>query len=727
MFDGRSILILLSAFYFGTIPTLITAASLSSYRYYLTIYYNDSVGLIPGLLWIIIPTIIGLSWRFYRLRGKEKSNTIPHSEQYLMFLITQIIVTSILFLFPKSVSIDSIAKIAPTLILIYPISGYIVSVFMMKIRRNYFLQKEISKREQEYINLFNSVSFCTLLVDAQTHYIVNANEEAKRIYGFTLDEFITLKPADISIYGALEMKNLFSKKTSYDNDYFRSKHRIKNGNIINVEIRKKFQRINDVEYIIINIIDVTKRVKDEQSLQNTNEKLKVTLKGVTNAIFVLDEYGNVEVVNDRGLSFVSSPNYIGEPISKIVQVDSNQNIELNSVVLDCLQNEVTFQSSSDFYIYDNEAKQHIVEFSLSPIKFKENQVSGAILIINDVTKRQIESKQNKYNSQHDHHTGLYNRYFFDAELQRLNTARQLPISILMGDINGLKIINDTFGHMEGDLYIKIISDILKSATRVEDIVARWGGDEFVILLPQTSKEDALIIAARIKDLCEKSRYQKVTPSISLGIATKVNNKQDINGVLLLAEEEMYSNKQKEGKKLRNQLLKNIYSSIHNIHPDIMLHAKRLMDDARQFGEYLNLSKEEIKTLVVCAHRHDIAWITVADKEFDKTKKLIEQDLSFNSKFPEISYRISKAFPELSHVSKHLESLQENYDGTGIPYGLQGEEISKLSRIIQILDYFDVAKTKDLSDETVLNELSSLAGKRFDPNLVNKYINYKKNA
>lgn len=726
VFDGRSIVILLSALYFGAIPTLITAVSLSAYRYYLTIVYNDTSGLIPGILWIIIPTIIGLSWRYFRFRKSDNPTKLPHLEQYFMFLFTQITIVSILFLFPNKISLSTISKIAPTIVLVYPLSGYIVSIFMLKLRKNYVDKKELIESEQEYLQIFNSVSFCTVIIDLETHHVVKANDKALSIYGYTLEEISMLKPSDISIYGTLEMKNLLNTNNQSDDHFFRSKHRTKSGKIIHVEVRRKFHMINGVEYIIANILDVTKRVQDEQSLQSINEKLKVTIKGVTNAIFVLDKFGNVEIINDHGLNYVSLTNYIGEHIGKILQIESNHQLNFNDILFDCINNESPYESTKPFVILDKFSVEHTIEFSIAPIKHIDNKISGAILIINDITKRQEESNQIMYHSQHDHHTGLYNRYFFDAELNRLNTERQLPLSIIMGDINGLKIINDTFGHMEGDNYIQVISEILNSATRIEDIVARWGGDEFVILLPQTTSQEAKMIVKRIQDLCEKSRYEYTTPSISLGVSTKTNIEFDINRLLLLAEEQMYSNKQSDGRLFRSQILKRIYTEIQNIHPDLIMHAKNLMEDSKAFGEYIKLNKEELKTLITLAHRHDIAWITVRNKTFDKTQKLIDQDLSFSNTFPEISYRIAKAFPELSHIAHLLECQKEHYDGSGFPYGYSEENIPFLTRILQIVDKVDVLHTKSYTNELVINELNRLKGNILDPHLVEKYIEYYKN-
>lgn len=115
----------------------------------------------------------------------------------------------------------------------------------------------------------------------------------------------------------------------------------------------------------------------------------------------------------------------------------------------------------------------------------EGNILGLIGVSRDITKSKQKEEEILYLNYHDVLTGLYNRAFFDEELKRLDTERQLPLSVIIGDINGLKLINDALGHAEGDKLLVAMSKILKNCCRAEDIIARTGGDEFGILLPKT--------------------------------------------------------------------------------------------------------------------------------------------------------------------------------------------------------------------------------------------------
>ena len=152
-------------------------------------------------------------------------------------------------------------------------------------------------------------------------------------------------------------------------------------------------------------------------------------------------------------------------------------------------------------------------------------INGLLFNYHDISERIKREKKIRFLSFHDSLTNLYNRSFFEAEKKRLDTARQLPLSIIMGDVNGLKLTNDAFGHTEGDKLLIAIADILKACCRKEEIIARIGGDEFCIILPQTDSATAQSICLSIYQACEKYKCGKgkrtFYPSISLGHSTKV--------------------------------------------------------------------------------------------------------------------------------------------------------------------------------------------------------------
>src|SRR5690554_2796462 len=198
-------------------------------------------------------------------------------------------------------------------------------------------------------------------------------------------------------------------------------------------------------------------------------------------------------------------------------------------------------------------KGRIFRTNKFPIKLL-NGSYGVGAYIEDISKevKTLEEKKEQfkriqYLSYYDPLTGLHNRNFFFEEMRRLDTKENLPISIIMGDVDGLKLTNDIFGHAAGDRLLKKVAMVLKQACRKEDIVARMGGDEFVLLLPQTSLDQAEIIKQRIKEQYSKNIVKGIRGNISLGCDSKVTMDQSLTQVIENAEINMYTDKTLQGR------------------------------------------------------------------------------------------------------------------------------------------------------------------------------------
>ena len=183
--------------------------------------------------------------------------------------------------------------------------------------------------------------------------------------------------------------------------------------------------------------------------------------------------------------------------------------------------------------------------SYKPSAFTKYDVRMAELLAlhaAEAIRRIRVQKRERYLAFHDSLTGLYNRAFLEEELNRLDTERNLPISIIFIDVNMLKTVNDTYGHFTGDNYLEEIAKAIKESCRHEDLVVRWGGDEFVILLIKTEREKAKEIVKRIEMKLTKINHFPVQVSVAAGTATKTLPDEDIQQILREAEKNMYENK-----------------------------------------------------------------------------------------------------------------------------------------------------------------------------------------
>ncbi len=222
----------------------------------------------------------------------------------------------------------------------------------------------------------------------------------------------------------------------------------------------------------------------------------------------------------------------------------------------------------------------------------------------------------RHMSFHDNLTGLYNRRFLDEEMKRLDTERQLPISVIMADLNGLKLVNDTYGHSTGDDMIKTAANILKRVCRKEDIIARWGGDEFVILSPQTTDETALEICKRIHDRYSKTYVKDVPISISSGTASKNDKDKNLKEVLKEAEDNMYKNKLTESRRGKSGVLKALLKTLEEKSYETQAHTRRMQNLALKIGKRIGISDSELTRLGLVITLHDIGKIIVPEEIFN---------------------------------------------------------------------------------------------------------------
>jgi len=362
----------------------------------------------------------------------------------------------------------------------------------------------------------------------------------------------------------------------------------------------------------------------------------------------------------------------------------------------------------------------------SPIMDENNKIIGATAFARDITIRKKNEEEILYLSYHDSLTGIYNRTFFEEEKKRLDTKRQLPLSVIMGDLNNLKLINDSFGHIEGDRIIKKSAEVLKRACRAEDIIARWGGDEFIILLPRTSAVDLEEILARIKKECEKTINQKIPLSISLGASTKEDVNQDIDLIILDSESNMYKNKLVEKESVSYSVIASLERTLNEKNNGTSKHIKRIRKLALNLGRTIKLSSGQLDELALLASLHDIGKVGIPDTILAKKGKLSKKEWEIVKRHPEIGYKLAQANIQIAHIAKSILSCHENWDGSGYPKGLKGENVPITSRIILIADAFEAMTNGrtykgPINQDKAIKELQKCAGTQFDPELVEKFV------
>jgi len=366
-----------------------------------------------------------------------------------------------------------------------------------------------------------------------------------------------------------------------------------------------------------------------------------------------------------------------------------------------------------------------VEISARVIYKKEKPVyyEG---IVRNITERKKAEEKIVHLSFHDSLTGLYNRAYFEEEIKRQDTQRQLPLSFTIGDINRLKLVNDALGHLEGDRLIVKVAELLKAFCRKEDVIARWGGDEFTIILPKTKKENAEEIINRIKNVCILTSKHKIPISISLGTATKEKIKQDIKEVIKEAEDNMYRHKLIERKSIYSSIISSLERTLYEKSLETRDHAERLKKLSQEMGKIINLPNNKIDELSLLSTLHDIGKIALSEEILTSGRGLTKKEWILVKKHPEIGYNICESNPQLAHIAEGVLGHHEWWNGEGYPHNLKGNNIPLTSRIISIVDAYDVMITgrtykKAVTKKEAIKELKRCSGTQFDPKLVDIFI------
>jgi len=345
-------------------------------------------------------------------------------------------------------------------------------------------------------------------------------------------------------------------------------------------------------------------------------------------------------------------------------------------------------------------------------------------------KLKEQKKRIEYLSYHDSlTTGVYNRLFLEQELERLDIPDNLPISVIVGDVNGLKMTNDIFGHDAGDLLIKKAADAIKNACSSEDIIARTGGDEFIILLPKKGHREAEEIAGRVNHIFSEESILTIKASISMGWYTKCHESQSIHEVINIAEEKMYEAKVLDSEMAKSSTIKSIISTFYSSNPEEERHARSVSHLAEMAGKALQLSDVDVRKLIEAGYLHDIGKIVLSDELIKRYDDYANEQIRIIKKHVIAGYRILNSFDETLDLAGIVLAHHEYWDGSGYPRGLKGQEIPFLARIITAAEYYDEILNKpDINGniELAVSMLKAQSGIKLDPQVVNVLCSIIKN-
>ncbi len=364
--------------------------------------------------------------------------------------------------------------------------------------------------------------------------------------------------------------------------------------------------------------------------------------------------------------------------------------------------------------------------SAAPIISNLGQITGVVIVFRDFSEYVLRQKQNEYLSFHDPLTGLYNRRFMEDAIKETDNKNNLPLTVMILDVNGLKLTNDAFGHKAGDALLKTVADILRNACRRSDVLARMGGDEFFILLPHTDEQKAEKIKQRIIKTAMKTKLDSIVVSLACGYSVKSTVSENIDHIITAADNLMYKEKLKFGKTMRNETIETVLRNLNFKYDREQIHTERVSQYCEAIAAALQLNEKDISDIKIAGSLHDIGKIMVPPELLSKPGKLTAEEFDLVKRHPETGYQILKSVDEYVTLAKYLLYHHERWDGSGYPEGLQGKAIPLQSRIIAVADAYEAMTANrpyqtTRTGEEAKAELRKCAGTQFDPEIVDVFI------
>jgi len=548
--------------------------------------------------------------------------------------------------------------------------------------------------------------------------IVRVNQKFCNIVGYTQDELLNMLFMDITHPDDLqnETNHLTGLLNGDVNTYsLEMRYVKKDSNIIWVNITASVINQLSAEFIyVMGIVeDISERKKAEKELvYQSGEKADRAAE-----LIIAD----IELAFQSGEKADRAAELIIADIELAFQTEEKADRAAELLIANI---ELAFQNEEK---EKRAAELLIANIELAFQNEEKDKRAAELLIANK--ELAFQNEKISFLSYHDYLTGLYNRAYFEEAKLRLDTPGMLPISIIMGDINGLKLINDGFGHPKGDELLVEIANILKSCGRPEDIISRIGGDEFGIILPQTDMQTAQRVCSCIYDTCKQYSLQgsSIYPSISLGYATKSSETETLDEILIAAEESMSKQKLLESRSAHSSIIGSIKVIMFEKSQETEEHAERLVQLSKSIGVAMSLTDDQINELELLSTLHDIGKMSLPAAILSKPGKLNDEEWREMKKHPEVGFRIAQATSELVPIAKYILCHHERWDGKGYPQGLIGEQIPLLSRIVAIADSFD-AMTNDrayrvaMTNREAKEEIKRCSGTQFDPEISQLFLN-----
>ena len=660
-------------------------------------------------------------------------------------------------------------RLAPVaIIFIFGLSALVLIVLGVWI---WVLIKEMHKREvaeiqqrnseQDFRQLFSSspIPMARITLDGK---IIGANEAWFATFGYGKGDLPTLEAWYERAYPEIEYRNTVSSRwqkalLERDQSSIESDEYVlhtKNGQSLRMEVSGTFLK----DCLLITFIDITKlkqsldelrslhleaersrkiilsALEDQHEIQLSLAQSKATLDAAINSMldgmYICDMTGRFILYNRAFLSYYR----LSEASPKPSNVD-----DLSSYI-DAYQEDGTAippeqwegrralrgeTGTAEYQLVRKATKERwIGSYSYGPISNEKGTCLGAVVVCRDITHVKAAEQKLLYQRNHDFLTGLFSRVYIEHELQNLRNV--LPLTLGIVDVNGLKVLNDSFGNQIGDAILKKTAQLMQQCADEKTILARYGGDEFVFILPLQGSEAAQAYIQRIEEKAKDVCVEAYHLSLSYGYITRIDTNETIQQTLRHAEDVLGRNKIYESTSEKNKAIGLVINSLFAKSNRESMHSKRVSSLSAFLAKKLGLALPDVNRIKIAGLVHDIGKIGVDEAILNKPGRLDLQEWEAIKRHPEIGYRILSSSPEYSDLAKSILEHHERWDGNGYPRGLKGEDASLQARIIMIADSYDAMTSErsykiPMRKEEAIVEIKRCSGIHYDPKLVDLFL------
>ncbi|WP_019616588.1 diguanylate cyclase domain-containing protein [Psychromonas ossibalaenae] len=415
-----------------------------------------------------------------------------------------------------------------------------------------------------YENLFNNSHSVMLIIHPNSGAILDANIKACQYYGYSYDKITTMNITDINTLPEHSVINKMQKVQRNQQVHFNFKHKLSNGEIRDVEVYSNpitIKRETALHSIIYDVTDRNEKEKQKEHIKNemacyarrlskSHDTLSKVLNSLDSIVYVSDFYNyDMIFMNDYTKNLFAEINFSEKKCWQVLQEGqsgpcafcSNHHLIKNN-------------KPTGVYVWEfqNTKNKRWYQCRDQAVYWVDNRLVRIEIAV-DITDRKQAEEKILYTATHDNLSKLPNRYLFMDRLSVALAASQRNnslIGILFVDLDEFKAVNDSYGHQSGDLVLQLVSKRLLCCARKTDTVARFGGDEFAIVLsPINKKQDAELVAQKVLKIMASPftlDKKQINIGVSIGIAVSSQNNSALDSLLKQADSAMY-NVKKNGK------------------------------------------------------------------------------------------------------------------------------------------------------------------------------------